>query len=186
VLRAAACGFAGMLFVGGIACVGQEHSIPDQAVVRSTLPLEVKTEVGSERAKFGDEVKFKTLQGSIFHGSVIPRSSDVFGRVVGVQAREDGVPAKLCVRLERAIWKEGEVQLQGYVTNEMVVRLVTYEGFGVKRPIHIFSRKMPDLKLLRSTDGTTTLLRDQENVVLKRGMTMLGEITDVSSIQARR
>jgi len=131
-------------------------------------------------------VKFKTLQGSIFHGNVIPKSSDVFGRVVSVQARADGMPGKLCVRLERATWKQGEVQLQGYVTSEVVVRLVTYEGFGVKRPIHLFGRRMPDLKLLRSTDGTATLLRDQENVVLKRGMTMLGEVTDVSSIQARR
>jgi hypothetical protein len=185
-LRAAACGFAGVLFVGGIACVGQEHSKLDQTVLRPTIALEVKTEVRSERAKFGDEVKFKTLQGSIFHGSVIPKSSDIFGRVISVQAREHGMPAKLCVRLERATWKQGEVRLQGYVTSEMVVRIVTYETFGVKRPVHLFSRRMPDLKLLRSTDGTTTLLRDQENVVLKRGMTMLGEITDVSSIQARR
>ena len=50
----------------------------------------------------------------------------------------------------------------------------------------VSARKMPDLKLLRSKDGTTTLMRDHNNVVLKRGMSMLGEITDVSSIQARR
>jgi hypothetical protein len=185
-LRAAACGFAGVLFAGAIACVGQEYPRGGEAALRPTLPLEVKTEVRSERAKFGDEVKFKTVQGSIFHGNVIPKSSEVFGRVVSVQAREDGVPAKLCVQLERATWKKGEVQLRGYVTSEVVTRIVTYEGFGVKRPVHLFSRRMPDLKLLRSTDGTATLLRDQENVVLKRGMTMLGEITDVSSIQARR
>jgi hypothetical protein len=45
---------------------------------------------------------------------------------------------------------------------------------------------MPDLKLLRSKDGTTTLMREQNNVVLNRGMSVLGEITDVSSIQAKR
>lgn len=185
-LRAAAFGFAGALFACGILCVGQENSRTVQAVLRPTLPLEVKTEVRSERAKSGDEVRFRTLQGSIFNGSVIPKSADVVGRVVSVQAQEDGVPAQLCIRLDRATWKEGEVQLRGYVTSEVVVRLVTYESFGVKRPLHLFSRNMPDLKLLRSKDGTTTLLREDNNVVLKRGMTMLGEISDVSSIQARR
>jgi hypothetical protein len=185
-LRAAACGFAAFLLVGGIPSVAQERVRSDGAVLRPTLPLEVKTEVRSERAQFGDEVKFKTMQGSIFNGTVIPKSSEVFGKVIRVQAREDGVPAKLCVRLERATWKEGEVHLKGYVTAEMVFRIVTFEGYGVKREVHQFGRKMPDLKLLRSEDGTTTLLRERNNVVLKRGMTMVGEISDVSSIEARR
>jgi hypothetical protein len=185
-LRAAACGFAAVLLAGGIPTMAQERVRSDGAVLRPTLALEVKTEVRSERAQFGDEVRFKTLQGSIFNGTVIPKSSEVFGRVIRVQAQEDGLPAKLCVRLERATWKDGEVNLQGYVTTELVVRIVTYEGYGVKRPVHLFNRKMPDMKLLRSTDGTTTLLREQNNVVLKRGMTMLGEISDISSIEARR
>jgi hypothetical protein len=185
-LRAAACGCAAVLIVGGALSAAQDRSRPENAALRPTLPLEVRTEVRSERAKLGDEVKFKTLQGSIFNGSVIPKSTEVFGRVVSAQGRETGSPAMLCVRLERAAWRDGEVQLQGYVTSEMVIRIVTMDGFGTKRLLHQFSRKMPDLKLLRSKDGTTTLMREQNNVVLNRGMSVLGEITDVSSIQAKR
>ena len=79
-----------MWLCGGANCgralsAAQERSRPENAALRPTLPLEVRTEVRSERAKLGDEVKFKTLQGSIFNGSVIPKSTEVFGRVVSAQ-----------------------------------------------------------------------------------------------------
>jgi|tagenome__1003787_1003787.scaffolds.fasta_scaffold20857199_1 hypothetical protein len=185
-LRAAACGFAVALMAQAIPGMAQEHWQVEQAALRPTLPLEVRTDVRSERAKVGDEVKFKTVQGGIFRGNVIPKSTEVVGKVISVQSRESGGPGKLCVRLERATWKNGEVQLQGYVTSELVTRIVTIDGFGKKETVHQFGRNMPDLRLLRSVDGTTTLMRERNNVVLKRGMTMLGEITDVSSIEASR
>lgn len=81
---------------------------------------------------------------------------------------------------------KGRGSVEGYLTAELITRIVTMDEFGTKRPVHLFKANMPDLKLLRSSNGLTMLMREQSNVVLKRGMTMLGEITDVESIRAQR
>ena len=185
-LRAAACGCMTVLAIGAISCEAQERSALQHGALRPTLQLNVRTEVRSEKAKPGDEVEFKTLEGAMLQGNVIPKSTKVMGKVVSAQGRAGLRPAMLCVRLEKATWDKGEVQLEGYVTTELITRIVTVDEFGTKRPVHLFQARMPDLKLMRSSMGPTTLMREQNNVVLKRGMAVLGEITDVESIRAQR
>jgi hypothetical protein len=186
-LRAAACGCSAILMVGAITSgAAQDRAKSGFGVLHPTLQLNVRTEVRSESAKPGDKVEFKTLEGTMLQGNLIPRSSKVIGRVVTAQGREGLRPAMLCVRLERATWDKGEVQLEGYLTTELITRMVMVDEFGRKTTIHLFRANMPDLKLLKSSSGPTTLMREENNVVLKRGMTMMGEITDVESIRAQR
>lgn len=111
-LRAAACGCAAVLMVYAISAGAQDRPGSRHGALRPTLQLTVRTEIRSENAKPGDEVEFKTLEGAMLQGNVIPKSTKVMGRVISAQGLEGLRPAMLCVRLERATWEKGEVQLK--------------------------------------------------------------------------
>lgn len=111
-------------------------------VVRANteIPVELKTEVRSDRAVVGESIVLRTTEGVLIGSNiVIPRGAEVVGFVDSIQRDQNGLHSTLIVRFRQVRWEQNEIDLNAVVSS---VESVNQKENLIFRHIHnLFSQK---------------------------------------------
>ncbi len=101
-----------------IGAAAQQNSIQNlNTAAQTSIPVQLKKTVRSDKARIGDAVRLEALEPVLLGDNVVlPRDAKLYGHVVDVSPWEQAGYSRLSIVVERAVWGKQEVRMRAFIS----------------------------------------------------------------------